>query len=178
MANALHRCLSVPFIGRMLGCARHIGGHCFSTLASPSSVLAGAQVVFQVLSQFLLKALSIASARCMHNQMLRQLLRCAPGVNTLPQALNRAHRSRPAAAGRAMAPCRRPPITLSGTRDIVGAQAWALVGAIVVLACHALDPVSTFRRRGNCHVRAEAHVAAGRRWRSSTPRRWGASSTA
>ncbi len=35
------------------------------------------QVVFQVLSQFLLKALSIASARCMHNQMLRQLLRCA-----------------------------------------------------------------------------------------------------
>jgi len=34
-------------------------------------------VVFQVLSQFLLKALSIASARCMHNQMLRQLLRCA-----------------------------------------------------------------------------------------------------
>jgi hypothetical protein len=38
---------------------------------------AAPQVVFQVLSQFLLKALSIASARCMHNQMLRQLLRCA-----------------------------------------------------------------------------------------------------
>lgn len=41
------------------------------------SVLWLRQVVFQVLSQFLLKALSIASARCMHNQMLRQLLRCA-----------------------------------------------------------------------------------------------------
>ena len=78
-------------------CGVHQQAPCQNTLASPSSVLAGAQVVFQVLSQFLLKALSIASARCMHNTMLRQLLRCAPPVTSvLPSSRANVHRLRPA----------------------------------------------------------------------------------
>ena len=112
VVNAPHRtacrqhCLSTPFItGVLCFFAWHISRHRVSTLAPPSPVLAGAQVVFQVLSQFLLKALSIASARCMHNTMLRQLLRCARGDLRAAQFPSHVHHLRPASTGRAGAPC-------------------------------------------------------------------------